>query len=108
MALAERDFQEKAYRVAVFEVPLLFESGMDSAMDFCVMVSCDQETRVQRVMERDGLLREQVEARIRAQMPEEEKRLRADYLLDNNGSEAEFLVQVDALYQKLTAEGQHN
>ena len=108
LSRAEHDFVANHNRVVVFEVPLLFESGMDTLMDYCVVVICDQETRIQRVMERDGLLREQVEARMRAQMPEEEKRLRADFLLDNNSSEAEFSAQVDALYQKLTAEEQHS
>lgn len=108
LSRAERDFLTSNYRIAVFEVPLLFESGMDAWMNFCVVVTCDKETRIQRVMERDGLLREQVEARMRAQMSEEEKRLLADFLLDNNSAEDEFKAQVDALYQKLTAEEQHS
>lgn len=107
LSRAERDFLSANTGIAVFEVPLLFESGMNSLMDACIVVFCDQETRIQRVMERDALQREQVEARIRAQMPEEEKVLRANYVLDNNGSEAEFLTQVDALFRKLTAEEQH-
>ena len=56
-------------------------------------------------MERDELLREQVLARMRAQMPEEEKRLRADYVLDNNGTHESLLRQVDALYVTLKAGG---
>ena len=104
LALAQRDFQAEKNRVAVFEVPLLFESGMDADMDKNIVVSCDCESRVERVMERDGLTREQVEARIRAQMPEEEKRLRADYILDNNSTVANLVRQVDALYQTWMAE----
>lgn len=91
--------------VAVFEVPLLFESGMDERMDANVVVSSEQETRVRRVMERDGLTREHVLSRMRAQMPEEEKRLRADYILENDGSKEDLLRQVDALYELLKTEG---
>ena len=104
LALAQRDFQTQSYPVAVFEVPLLFESGMDAVMDKNIVVSCDHESRIARVMERDGLTREQVEARIRAQIPEEEKLLRADYILDNNSTETNLLTQVDALYQTWMAE----
>ena len=104
LSLARRDFQEERFRVAVFEVPLLFESGMDASMDKNIVVSCDHESRIARVMERDGLTREQVEARIRAQIPEEEKLLRADYILDNNSTETNLLTQVDALYQTWMAE----
>lgn len=104
LALAQRDFQAERNYIAVFEVPLLFESGMDAYMDKNIVVSCERESRIARVMERDGLSREQVEARMRAQMPEEEKRLRADYILDNNSTETNLLTQVDALYQTWTAE----
>ena len=104
LALAQHDFQSEGTSVAVFEVPLLFESGMDAYMDKNTVVICDRESRITRVMERDGLTREQVEARMRAQMPEEEKRLRADCILDNNSTETNLLTQVDALYQTWMAE----
>ncbi|NLI54023.1 MAG: dephospho-CoA kinase [Clostridiales bacterium] len=103
-AEAERDFAGSG-GVAVFEVPLLFESGMDHAMDKTVVVTSDEETRIRRVMERDGLTREHILSRIRAQMSEEEKRSRADYLIENNGSREDLIRQVDALYQTLEAEG---
>ena len=102
---AERDLKNDPNGIAVFEVPLLFESGMDNQMDANILVTCEEETRIQRVMERDALLREQVLARMRAQMLEEEKRLRADYILDNNGSHESLLHQVDALFFMLKAGG---
>ena len=105
LSSAERDLRNDPNGIAVFEVPLLFESGMDRQMDANIVVTCAEETRIQRVMERDELLREQVLARMRAQMPEEEKRLRADYVLDNNGTHESLLRQVDALYTTLKAKG---
>lgn len=102
---AAHDFNESDNGIAVFEVPLLFESGMHDAMDRNVVVSCDDETRILRVMERDGLTREQVLSRMRAQMPEEEKRLRADDILENSGTEGDLMRQVDALFARLTTEG---
>ncbi|MEN6635951.1 MAG: dephospho-CoA kinase [Clostridiaceae bacterium] len=98
---AERDLANDLSGIAVFEVPLLFESGMDAQMDANIVVTCDDEARIQRVMERDQLPREQVLSRIRAQMPEEEKRKRADYILENNGTHESLLHQVDALYAAL-------
>ncbi len=105
LSSAERDLGNDPSGIAVFEVPLLFESGMDRQMDANIVVTCAEETRIQRVMERDELLRDQVHARMRAQMPEEEKRLRADYVLDNNGTHESLLRQVDALYAMLKAGG---
>lgn len=105
LSSAESDLKDIPNAIAVFEVPLLFESGMSSLMDANIVVSCADETRIQRVMDRDELSREQVLARMRAQMPEDEKRLRADYVLDNNGTHESLLHQVDALYAMLKAGG---
>lgn len=106
-AQSDRDFMEHHNPISIYEVPLLFESGMDAMMDRTIVVSCAEETRIQRVMERDGLSREQVISRIRAQMPEEEKLFRADYILKNDSTNDALLEQVDALYCKLISEDIH-
>lgn len=102
---AEQDFMSDSHPIAVFEVPLLFESGMHERMDHNIVVSSTEENRIRRVMERDSLTREQVLSRMRAQMPEAEKIVRADSVLQNDGTEDEFIAQVDALYQRLRAGG---
>ena len=78
---------------------------MNARMDRNIVVSSTEENRIRRVMERDNLPREQVIARMRAQMPEEEKLLLADSILFNNGSEDDLLAQVDALYEMLKVGG---
>lgn len=107
LSRAEKDLKDDPNGIAVFEVPLLFESGMDRQMDANIVIVCDEEARIQRVMERDQLTREQVLSRVRAQMPEEEKRKRADYILENNGPHESLLQQVDTLYAALKA-GEHH
>ena len=104
-ARAERDLLNEPDGIAVFEVPLLFESGLHTMMDHNVVVSCTVENRIRRVMARDDLTREQVLARIQAQMPEEEKLLLADSILFNNGTEDDLIAQVDALYDTLKTGG---
>ena len=69
----------------VFDVPLLFESGMDKYCDRVLAVAADDELRYRRIMERDGLSREQAVLRIARQMPQEEKLARADAAIFNNG-----------------------
>lgn len=101
---AKNDLSSRRGAIAIFDVPLLFESGLDAEMEQNIVVVCDEKERVRRVVERDGASREQALARIRAQMPEEEKRLRAGYVLDNNGTPEQLIRQVDALYQTLKAE----
>ena len=102
---ADEDCNAEPNAIAVFEVPLLFESGMNERMDRNVVVLSQQEIRIQRVMQRDLLTREQVLARMRAQMPEEEKLLLADDILVNDGSENELIDQVDVLYETLKTGG---
>lgn len=89
--------------LVVVEVPLLFESGFDAWFDFVILVSVDEERRIQRIMSRDGVSRENAVAMMKIQMPEEEKRKRADFVIDNNGSESDTLLSIDRLYEYVIA-----
>ena len=104
---AERDLIGLPNGIAVFEVPLLFESGMHEQMDYNIVVTCAEEDRIRRVMERDHLTREQVVARMQAQMPEEDKISLADFVLKNCGSAEDLYQQVDQLYVNIVAGGLH-
>ncbi|MPM26248.1 Dephospho-CoA kinase [bioreactor metagenome] len=92
----------KSGGIAVFEVPLLFESGMHEKMDRNILVACGEEQRVKRIIERDNTTRQAALARIRAQMPEEEKRLLANYILENDGTIEQLNAQIDALLEELS------
>ncbi len=56
------------------EAAILFEVGTESSLDDVILVSAPEEIRIRRVMERDGVNRDQVEARMRNQWPEERKK----------------------------------
>lgn len=87
--------------IAVFEAPLLFESGMHERMDRNILVTCGEEQRLEQIIARDNITREAALARIRAQMPEEEKRLLADDILINNGTIDQLNAQIDTLLEGL-------
>ena len=76
--------QKPAFYV-VEEAAILFESGSDRNMDLTVGVFSEKELRVQRVMQRDGIAREQVRMRMNSQMNEKEKMERADMVIYNDG-----------------------
>ncbi|MBQ1684763.1 MAG: dephospho-CoA kinase [Clostridia bacterium] len=78
----------------VFDVPLLFESGMDRLCDRVVTVAADDEVRYLRIMLRDGLTREQASRRIARQTPQEEKIARSDAVVFNNGTLTELRAEV--------------
>jgi len=85
------------------EIPLLFEKGWEGRLDGVVLVAAPLEERLRRVMARSGLSREEVLARERAQMPEEEKRRRATWVLENRGSLEELRGQVRAVLREVQA-----
>lgn len=93
------DALEKAgHEVAVYEVPLLFERDLQGEMKAVVLVTAPLVERVARVRSRDDVTETEVRARIAAQMDEDQKRRRADYIIENNGNlddlrrEVEFLM----------------
>ncbi len=85
------------------EIPLLFEKGWEERLDGVVLVAAPLEERLRRVMARSGLSREEVLARERAQVPEEEKRRRATWVLENRGSLEDLEAQVQALLREIRA-----
>ncbi len=84
--------------VCVLDVPLLFECGMDALCGETWVVSVPQEEQISRVIARDRATREQALARIAAQMPMDEKRRRADAVIDTSGPVEETQKRVAALY----------
>jgi len=86
---------------AVADIPLLFESGRAGDFDVVVVAACPPEQQVTRVMARDGLSREQAEARLAAQWPIAEKVSRADHVIDTSATFADTDRAVDALIAQL-------
>jgi dephospho-CoA kinase len=68
--------------VVIYDVPLLFEAGVDKRVDKSIVVTADRETQIARLKKRNGLSRAEAIRRIKSQMPLAQKRQRADYLLD--------------------------
>ncbi|MBE0598814.1 MAG: dephospho-CoA kinase [Desulfuromonadales bacterium] len=102
-ALAEERLQAAARRssLVVYEAPLLFEAGAEKRVDAVLAVRIDDELQLQRLMTRDGLSRSQAQARVAAQLSQEEKVGRADFVIDNSGSPTVTEAQVRGIYRRL-------
>ena len=72
----------ESVRLAVLDIPLLFETGGDAFVDAVVVVTADPEVQTARVLARSGMTRERFEAILARQTPDAEKRRRADFLVD--------------------------
>jgi len=89
--------------VALAVIPLLYEVGAESEVDTVVVVSVPAAEQVRRLMAREGLSREQAQARVQAQMPVAEKERRADFVIQAWGSREETAEQAAKLWQRLIA-----
>ena len=86
---------ENPYSKVFFDAPTLYESGRESMVDKVWVVAAGLETRIKRIMDRDGLSREQVLARMANQLPEEEKIRRADVVIYNDGTLEDLRMTVE-------------
>ena len=87
--------------LVVVNAALLIETGNYRDVDVVVVVAAEEEKMIRRMMERDGLTREEAVLRLKAQLPIGEKVKFADYVIDNNGSLEELREKVIKLYEKL-------
>jgi|694.fasta_scaffold14974_11 dephospho-CoA kinase len=86
----------------VYVVPLFFESGMKyPEVKKVLLVTSPEEARMQRITERDGLSPEAVRARMRAQLSDDEKKRRSDYVIENDSTFGELEARVRLLFSQL-------
>ncbi len=93
--------------IAVLEVPLLFEGGLDRAVDVIVVVSAGAEVQKSRVLARSNMAAEKLDAILARQMPDAEKRSRAHFVVDTNGDPAACARQVDAILGAVSGRRAH-
>ena len=82
------------------DIPLLFESKLTHMVEETVLVYVSMETQLKRLMDRDGYSEADALARIHAQMPIDDKRKLADYIIDNNGPVSETIEQVKEIMKQ--------
>jgi dephospho-CoA kinase len=86
--------------VLIADIPLLYENERTGTVEAVIVVWVDPETQLRRLLERDRLTRDEARQRIAAQMPLDEKRARADAVIDNSGSRESTQRQAEAIYRR--------
>jgi dephospho-CoA kinase len=99
--LAEQFSERDPGGIVVTEAAILIETGHYRQYERIVLAVCDPEQQIERAMRRNGSSRQEVLARLERQMPLEEKRKFADYVIDTSGSQANTVEQVEQVYLAL-------
>lgn len=87
------------HRIVIKETALLFEAKLEKDVDKIVTVAANDDIRIQRVMKRDGLTREEVAKKMQSQLPQEEKIKHSHFVIYNNGTEFIIKQVLDILNQ---------
>ncbi|MDI6811462.1 MAG: dephospho-CoA kinase [archaeon] len=89
--------------LVVIDVPLLVETGIQGEFDKIIVVYASEETQLKRVMERDGITREEAKKLIELQMPLGEKLRFADFVINNEGTREETENRVRDIFATLSS-----
>jgi dephospho-CoA kinase len=93
---------DKGERVAFYDAPLLIENRLHEAMGGVILAWVPREVQLQRLMQRNGLSRADAEARISSQMPLDDKRAFATWLIDNSGTLDATRAQVEKVWHEVS------
>ena len=93
--------EQSGESVVVVEVPLLYESGMESLFDACILVCIDHELQLRRLMGRDGATKESAVSLINIQMSQAEKKKRAEFVVENTGDRDALFAKTRVVFEKI-------
>lgn len=90
--------------LVLLDIPLLFETKAENRVDAVVVVTCDPATQKDRVMKRPGMTEEKFALILSRQVPDAEKRAKADYIIDTSGELDSTRAQVAAIVRQVTSQ----
>ena len=96
-----REQEDKGAKLAVLEIPLLFETGADARVDVTIVLSAPSEVQKRRVLARPGMTVDKLEHLIARQLPDADRRARADFVVDSGTSLADMQEEIDRLIESL-------
>lgn len=102
-----REQEARGAGFAVLEIPLLFETGAEKRVDVSVVVSAPEEVQRVRVLARPDMTPEKLAQLLKRQLPDSEKRARADYVVDSGKSIADMEADIDRLLESLEGRQGH-
>lgn len=96
--------QQNQYQIFISEAAITIESGFAKYFEKIIVAYCDPDIQIQRLMNRDKIIRQDALDRINSQMPAREKLKYADYTIDTSGTVKETIEQSERLYRNLLSD----
>lgn len=97
------DASEAGADIAVLDIPLLYETGREKDVDVVIVVSAGERLQRERALKRPGMTTEKFDFIVSRQLPDEQKRTRADYVIDTSSSLADTAREVERVIADLKA-----
>lgn len=88
-------------KIVAVSVPQLYESGWEAVFDYVIFVTADDDIRLKRLIKRNNLAENQAKQRLSAQLPQEEKAKKADFVIENSGDIKNTKLQLEEILNKL-------
>jgi dephospho-CoA kinase len=99
--LAKQTYRKNPHAVVIYDVPLLFEAGIDKRVDKIIVVTADQKTQLARLRKRNGFSRSEALRRIRNQMPLSKKARMADIVIDGTLPRRDTMISIRRSFLEL-------
>jgi len=96
-----REQEDKGAKLAVLEIPLLFETGADARVDVTIVLSAPPDVQRERVLARPGMTVDKLEHLIARQLPDADRRARADFVVDSSTRLEDMHEEIDRLIESL-------
>ena len=87
--------------IVILDAPTLIENNLQEQMDYVILVWVDRKTQIERLVKRDNLMQKDIITRINAQMPLEDKKAYADFIIDNSTTMDSTILQVKDIIEIL-------
>ena len=91
----------KGRKLFIVDAALIFEANLESLFDKILLIFTNPETRVKRLIKRGDISKDQIEKRMQLQMPDEHKKSKTDYAIENDGSLAILRKKLNKIYHEM-------
>ncbi len=89
------EYKNNGFNIVLIDAPVLYESGFDKLCDKVICVTADEKKRIKRIIERDNISEEAAVKRIASQTSTVVAEKKADYVIKNNGNDAEMISEIE-------------